>query len=227
MLRRRSDGAAPKERDGKVLAMIRTQTSLELPEPPGPRRPAGPDRLVCRCRSDRYPRRSRVIVRSERGLELGEVLASGPGPAGDEPAAAPRRHADGSILRAVTEADELLALRLERNRQAALAACTARLAELGLPVALVDVEHSFDGRMLRFYFLGETTPRSKRWWPNWPNCTKPKCRFAASPKPCPKAAGRAAAPTRRPAAAAVRARPAARWPARAARGGREPSGEAS
>ena len=27
-----------------------------------------------------------------------------------------------------------------------------------LPVALVDVEHSFDGRTLRFYFLGETTP---------------------------------------------------------------------
>jgi len=123
-----------------------------------------------------YPRRARVIVRSERGLELGEVLAS-PGPIGGlstsessasesstiEPSApelsmpAPSKP-EGSILRGMTEADELLALRLERNRQAALAACTARLTELRLPVALVDVEHSFDGRMLRFYFLGETTP---------------------------------------------------------------------
>ncbi len=102
-----------------------------------------------------YPGVSRVIVRSQRGLELGEVLDPGPG----------RRRAaqltggmlTGSILRGMTEADELLALRLERNRQSALAACTARLAELDLPVALVDVEHSFDGRMLRFYFLGETT----------------------------------------------------------------------
>jgi cell fate regulator YaaT (PSP1 superfamily) len=106
-----------------------------------------------------YPRRARVIVRSERGLELGEVLAS-PGPISERSESqefAPSKP-EGAILRGMTEADELLALRLERNRQAALAACTARLTELRLPVALVDVEHSFDGRMLRFYFLGETTP---------------------------------------------------------------------
>src|SRR5580704_8120144 len=102
-----------------------------------------------------YPRRARVIVRSERGLEVGEVLAS-PGPIGGASMGDPSI-TGGSILRGMTEADELLALRLERNRQSALAACTARLAVLRLPVALVDVEHSFDGRTLRFYFLGETT----------------------------------------------------------------------
>jgi cell fate regulator YaaT (PSP1 superfamily) len=102
-----------------------------------------------------YPRRARVIVRSERGLEVGEVLAS-PSPLGGAAAVTPTMRG-GSILRGMTEADELLALRLERNRQSALAACTARLAELRLPVALIDVEHSFDGRTLRFYFLGETT----------------------------------------------------------------------
>ncbi|HTU24750.1 MAG TPA: PSP1 C-terminal domain-containing protein [Pirellulales bacterium] len=107
-----------------------------------------------------YPRRARVIVRSDRGLELGEVLASpgaSSGPAGGERAAEPLGPI-GSILRGMTEADELLAVRLERNRQAALDACTLRLSELRLPVALVDVEHSFDGQTLRFYFLGETTP---------------------------------------------------------------------
>ena len=106
-----------------------------------------------------------MIVRSERGLELGEVLAS-PSPmdgrstiepSQPEPSRSEPPRPEGSILRGMTEADELLALRLERNRQAALTACSARLAELELPVALVDVEHSFDGRMLRFYFLGETT----------------------------------------------------------------------
>jgi cell fate regulator YaaT (PSP1 superfamily) len=101
-----------------------------------------------------YPRRARVIVRSERGLEVGEVLAS-PGPIAGR---STTQHSVGSILRGMTEADELLALRLERNREAALAACTARLSELSLPVALIDVEHSFDGRTLWFYFLGETTP---------------------------------------------------------------------
>ena len=47
---------------------------------------------------------------------------------------------------------------LEKNRQAAYAACEARLAELGTPNVLVDVEHLFDGRTLLFYFLGELTP---------------------------------------------------------------------
>jgi PSP1 C-terminal conserved region len=107
-----------------------------------------------------YPRRARVIVRSERGLELGEVLSSPGGALGQQAlqGGSPNQPVlVGAILRGATEADELLALRLERNRQGALAACTARLTRLEQPVALVDVEHSFDGRMLRFYFLGETT----------------------------------------------------------------------
>jgi hypothetical protein len=51
----------------------------------------------------------------------------------------------------------LLEVRLERNRQAAYEACSNRLDELGLPAALMDVEHLFDGRSLVFYFLGEMT----------------------------------------------------------------------
>ena len=83
-----------------------------------------------------YPRRSRVIVRSTRRLEVGEVLAP-PGPIGrrqvggrstGETAPWNRRgrKADRRLDSAeLTEADKLLALRLERNRQAALAACAA------------------------------------------------------------------------------------------------------
>ncbi len=98
-----------------------------------------------------YPRHARVILRTSRGLELGEVLA----PPSDE---ADRASADGSILRGVTLADELIEVRLERNRQAAFEACTARLNELKLPATLMEVEHLFDGQSLFFYFLGETTP---------------------------------------------------------------------
>ena len=58
----------------------------------------------------------------------------------------------------MTVEDELLAARLSQNRQAAFDACTARLAELGLPVVLVNVEHLFDGRSLLFYFLGDVSP---------------------------------------------------------------------
>jgi cell fate regulator YaaT (PSP1 superfamily) len=96
----------------------------------------------------RYPRHSRVVVRTSRGLELGEVLV----PPADAPDEA---QADGSILRGVTIEDQLLEVRLERNRQAAFDACSRRLSELKLPALLMDVEHLFDGRTLVFYFLGE------------------------------------------------------------------------
>jgi cell fate regulator YaaT (PSP1 superfamily) len=98
----------------------------------------------------RYPRYSRVVVRTGRGLELGEVLA----PPADETEPA---GSDGSILRGLTVEDQLLEVRLEKNRQAAYDACAHRLAELNLPAALMDVEHLFDGRTLVFYFLGEMT----------------------------------------------------------------------
>ncbi len=98
-----------------------------------------------------YPRETRVVVRTGRGLELGEILQ----PPAETPDAAP---ADGSILRGLTIEDQLLEARLERNRQAAYEACAARLNELGSPAVLMDVEHLFDGRSLVFYFLGEMSP---------------------------------------------------------------------
>ncbi len=98
----------------------------------------------------RYPRHARVVIRTGRGLELGEVLA----PPADETGEGP---ADGSILRGLTVEDELLEARLEKNRQAAYEACAARLTELELPAVLMEVEHLFDGQTLLFYFLGEMT----------------------------------------------------------------------
>ncbi len=98
----------------------------------------------------RYPRHARVVVRTGRGLELGEVLAGPEGP-DDGPA-------DGSILRGVTVEDQLLAARLEKHRQAAFEACAARLLEMNSAAVLMDVEHLFDGGTLLFYFLGEMTP---------------------------------------------------------------------
>jgi cell fate regulator YaaT (PSP1 superfamily) len=98
----------------------------------------------------RYPRHTRVVVRTGRGLELGEVLS--------EPQGTDLAPADGSILRGVTIEDQLLASRLEKNRQEAFDACTARLAQAGSSAVLMDVEHLFDGRTLLFYFLGEMTP---------------------------------------------------------------------
>jgi hypothetical protein len=99
-----------------------------------------------------YPRRSRVIVRTRRGLELGDVLCPPDELDDDQP------FADGDLLRGVTVQDELLQARLEKNRQDAYKACAAVLAEKCIPAMLVDVEHLFDGQGLYFYFLGDVPP---------------------------------------------------------------------
>jgi hypothetical protein len=98
-----------------------------------------------------YPRASRVVLRTRRGLETGEVLAPCEAPLG-------RGESDGAILRGMTVEDQLLEARLEKNRERAFRACQRRLNELRLDATLLDVEHLFDGRSLFFYFLGEVTP---------------------------------------------------------------------
>ncbi|HMP07478.1 MAG TPA: PSP1 C-terminal domain-containing protein [Lacipirellulaceae bacterium] len=98
--------------------------------------------------SARFARNTRVVVRSGRGLELGEVLAE---PIDHDDA----RRAVGQIMRRVSVQDDLLAARLERRREEAFAACQQLLEEAGVPAALVDVEQMFDGEGLYFYFLGD------------------------------------------------------------------------
>jgi cell fate regulator YaaT (PSP1 superfamily) len=95
-----------------------------------------------------FPRGSRVICRTARGLELGEVV----GPVARDGAA------DGVLLRGVTMQDEMVSSRLDRHRDEAFAACERLIEERRVNVKLVDVEHLFDGESLYFYFLGDTTP---------------------------------------------------------------------
>lgn len=101
----------------------------------------------------RYPRHSRVIVRTRRGLEIGEVLT--PPDDRDDIREDGRAFADGDLLRGMTIEDELLYARLEQHRHDAYTACASLLAERKLPAVLVDVEHLFDGQGLFFYFLGD------------------------------------------------------------------------
>jgi hypothetical protein len=98
----------------------------------------------------RYPRAARVVCRTRRGLEVGEVLSD------LEPAAS--FDSDGSVLRRVSVEDDLLLARLQKNKDEAYAACTSLLSQRGISAVLMDVEHLFDGRSLYFYFLGDVTP---------------------------------------------------------------------
>jgi cell fate regulator YaaT (PSP1 superfamily) len=101
--------------------------------------------------STRYPRHSRVIVRSVRGLEIGEVLSE---PTEEDIASG----SNGQILRRMTIEDQLLEARLEKHRHEAFDACSAILSKHQVPAALVDVEHLFDGKGLFFYFMGDVPP---------------------------------------------------------------------
>lgn len=99
----------------------------------------------------RYPRATRVVVRTSRGLEVGEVLAE-PDELGES------GPFDGDLLRQMAIEDELLAARIEQHRQDAYNACATLLAERALPGVLIDVEHLFDGQGIYFYFLGDVSP---------------------------------------------------------------------
>ena len=111
----------------------------------------------------RYPRDSRVIVRTRRGLEIGQVLTPPDDTAPPDDIAPLASNAvaaaiDGTIVRGMTVEDQLLEARLQRNRLAASEACAAELATRHWPTILLDVEHLFDGETLVFYFLGEMPP---------------------------------------------------------------------
>ena len=102
-----------------------------------------------------YRRGMRVICRTIRGLEVGEVLSMG---SYWEDCNEPVGPGDGTLLRAMTTEDELLWARIAGRQEEAFTACAQRVAEREPNVVLVDVEHLFDGSSVYFYFLGEVTP---------------------------------------------------------------------
>jgi cell fate regulator YaaT (PSP1 superfamily) len=103
-----------------------------------------------------YPRRSRVVLRTPRGLETGQIVLPPPDDSAcDATVDGPPLAEDGRILRRMTVEDELLEARLLRKRDEAFAACQRLLADARIPATLVDVEHLLDGQGLYFYFLGD------------------------------------------------------------------------
>jgi hypothetical protein len=81
-----------------------------------------------------FARCDRVVIRGPRGVEIGTVLC-----VPSEPFAEPA--ADGELLRAVSDADEALAIRLDALGPPLLSAAD----RTGLPVAFVDIELTLDG----------------------------------------------------------------------------------
>ena len=89
----------------------------------------------------------RVLVRTARGVELGEIIRTCPqGAAADQSLV--------RILRPTTDDDEMLIRRLARHKREAVEACRTELSQSGSRAVLLDVDQLFDGGTLVMHFLG-------------------------------------------------------------------------
>jgi len=106
-------------------------------------------------------RGQRVVCRTNRGLELGEVLSPSRGrTASSDPH--PTIECDGRIERCLTAADNLWLKRIKQREQRAFRACVERLRAVSAEATLVEIECLFDGKSLYFHFLGKVTPEVSR-----------------------------------------------------------------
>ncbi len=98
-----------------------------------------------------YARGAKVIARSSRGMEEGEVLRE----ATDEVLSQMERCETGTIQREVTAQDRLELTRIQRDADSAIDVCDRLVRESGLPMDLIDVEFIFGGERVTLYYLSE------------------------------------------------------------------------
>ena len=96
-------------------------------------------------------RAERCILRTERGVELGETLRRlATLPEGE------RGRVVGQVLRRATARDLSRAQTIEeRHAPQEFSLCDRKIHEHGLPMKLVSVEHLFGGDKIIFYFLAD------------------------------------------------------------------------
>jgi cell fate regulator YaaT (PSP1 superfamily) len=98
-----------------------------------------------------HPRGQRVVVRSDRGTELGEVLC----PATDRSALFLENPFKGEILRTATAEDLLAESKLAELKVRGLATCRECISRRRLQMDLVDVEAIFGRERMVFFYLAE------------------------------------------------------------------------
>src|SRR5262245_54109740 len=98
-----------------------------------------------------YPRVSRVVIRTERGLEVGDVLCS----AGERTAEFLTDTQGGQILRALGADDERELQRIREGEKSEFDTARRLVAERNLQMILVDIEHLFGGERVVLYYLAE------------------------------------------------------------------------
>jgi cell fate regulator YaaT (PSP1 superfamily) len=98
-----------------------------------------------------YYRDAQVIVRTDRGLEVGIVLSE----ANEIALAALKDSCEGQIFRTMTAEDELELARIVEQGRRELVVCQKYVEQLGLAMKLVDLERIFGGERVVVYYLSE------------------------------------------------------------------------
>lgn len=101
--------------------------------------------------NDRYGRGMKVVARTQRGLEAGDVLCE----ATDDVARSLSNAPGGAILRELSadDANELVHIHSKERNEFEI--CNQHVRRLNLPMELVDVEHLFGGERVVVYYLSE------------------------------------------------------------------------
>lgn len=100
---------------------------------------------------DALRRGTRVLARTDRGVETGEILCEATDQAISQ-ITDPRR---GQVLRRLTNDDEAELERLRQRQREEFVVCQQKSRELSLPMEVVDVEHIFGGERIVVYYLSE------------------------------------------------------------------------
>ncbi|MFZ5830644.1 MAG: PSP1 domain-containing protein [Planctomycetota bacterium] len=98
-----------------------------------------------------HSRSTQVVVRTDRGLEAGEVLCE----ADDMARSWLRDPTEGQILRAMTPEDQNELQRIRQQAEREMETCQAYVDRVGLQMKLIDMEHIFGGERIIVYYLAE------------------------------------------------------------------------
>jgi len=100
---------------------------------------------------NQYQRGEKVIVRTDRGLETGEILCEG----SDDVLRRIKDPAEGQILRQMTPEDAHEVVQIRDQAKHELEVCQRFVEQLGLQMQLVEVEHIFGGERVVIYYLAD------------------------------------------------------------------------
>ncbi|MBN2296123.1 MAG: signal peptidase [Pirellulales bacterium] len=98
-----------------------------------------------------YARDTKVIIRTDRGLETGEVLCQ----ATESSVESLDEVFQGQILREMSRNDANEVTRIHEQQPNQLDICQKSIDKLGLEMQLVDIEHIFGGERIVVYYLAD------------------------------------------------------------------------